>query len=140
MIPKECLFSDRQKLKLILNGTDNVCLGVYEKDDNGVYKKCEFCHRCNFHDKNSCLFTLPKNNQSIFNPLSVSGYVIGAAPNTGGINVTPNTYNPLYNNSTYNSAYNNSTYNPILYNDIYNKKLMDDKKFDILIAGSTTGA
>jgi len=52
MIPEACPFSNRQKLKLVLHGKNEVCQGHQEKNDKGEYERAECCNECQYFDKN----------------------------------------------------------------------------------------
>jgi hypothetical protein len=51
MIPEACPFSNRQKLKLVLHGKNEVCQGHQEKNDKGEYERAECCNECQYFDK-----------------------------------------------------------------------------------------
>lgn len=72
MIPKECPFSDKLKLKLTLKGKPNVCSGYKEKNDKGIYDRCKFCEECSFFDKDILLLEQPWTYQP-YNPPSPPG-------------------------------------------------------------------
>jgi hypothetical protein len=50
MIPKECPFNDKKKLKLTLQGKPKVCPGSFEKKADQSYEKIEACKKCTYHD------------------------------------------------------------------------------------------
>ena len=50
-IPRECPFSDKTKLELILHGKDEVCRGHQKKNDEDEYERCKVCDECRFFDK-----------------------------------------------------------------------------------------
>jgi len=49
MIPEYCPLSSRAKLKVVLRGQHD-CMGHKEKNDKGIYEKCEACLNCTFHE------------------------------------------------------------------------------------------